>query len=359
MNSTNETFNSCTFTLAYKITVSSLLGTTLLFSPILNFIVCYTIFSSSHLYTFGNILISNLSIGDIMISLSLPLLEIMYISLHPRWLIGKLGTYALNAIWLFSLAAPFVTVTAMTVERFLTLRSLKSLVRVTSKSCISFTIVFIWVYNIGVVSLMVYYFTVPGEEAYEWDVLPEFYYPFLAFHIVAPLIAIAALYLCIFRLINRSAARSSRQNMSSALSAKREMRVVKTVGILVGVMFAIWIPALVLEYFYYRGTESCLVQMAGPISVWLSCSNGVVNPVIYFYRNPIMRGEIARRMPRLSKVLRLKEHVVMACVPIVPRAAGVNDGYQRSAEDIASDNTLSTDNDTKNTADNNVFDTRL
>lgn len=296
MNTTNGTLSEsvCTFPITYKIIVSSLLAIVFLSSPILNILVCYTIFSVSKLQSFGNLLIANLSLGDVIISLSLPLLEILYISLYPKWLIGKVGTYILNCVWLFSLAYPFVTVTVITIERFTTLRSLVSIKSMTISGVTFFSI---WTYSIGSVTLMAFFFTTPGDDAYEWNILPVFYYPFLAIHIVLPLIIIVVLYVGIYKMTRTSRKQTVSRGSVSASLAKREMRVAKTIAIVIGIMFAIWIPALVLEYFYAIGTESCIVQMAGPISVWLSSSNGVLNPILYFYRNPHLRGEIIKKLP--------------------------------------------------------------
>lgn len=223
-------------------------------------------------------------------------MEIIYVSIYPKWLTGSIGTYVLNCVWLYSLAYPFVTVTVITAERFSTLRSLIP-VKSTTISVLAFSS--IWIYSLGVIAFMAVFFTKPGEDAYEWNVLPEFYYPFLGVHIVAPLIIIAVLYMSIFRMTRSSRQQTTSRGSASASLAKREMRVAKTIAIVIGIMFAIWIPALVLEYFYAIGTESCIVQMAGPVNVWLSCSNGVVNPILYFYRNPYLRGEIIKKLPKV------------------------------------------------------------
>ena len=296
MNSTNGTTTSeaCVFPMAYKVTVSTLLAITFLISPVLNTVVCYTIFSVKRLQTFGNLLIANLSLGDIIISLTLPLMEIIYVSIYPKWLTGKIGTYFLNCVWLFSLASPFVIVTVITAERY---KTLKSLIPIKSKTVIFIVIPLVWLYSFGSVAFMAFFFTVPGEDAYEWNILPQFYYPFLGVHIVIPLVVISALYLAIYRMTRSSRKQTIRHGKASSNLAKREMRVAKTIGIVIGLMFAIWIPALVLEYFYAIGTESCIVQMAGPVSVWLSSSNGMVNPILYFFRNPSLRGEIIKKLP--------------------------------------------------------------
>ena len=296
MTSSNETSSSeCTFPMAYKVTVSSLLGIVVLLSPVLNLIVCYTIFSVKKLHSFGNLLIANLSLSDIIISLSLPSMEIIYVSIYPKWLTGKIGTYILNCVWMFSLAAPFVIVTIITVERF---KTLKTLLPVKSKLVIRITLPCMWLYIFSAVAFMGWNFTPTTGDAYEWNVLPVYYYPYLGIHIVIPLIVIVVLYIGILRMTRSSRQRTTRVGSASGPLAKREMKVAKTIAIVIGLMFAIWIPALVLEYFYAIGTESCIVQMAGPVSVWLSCSNGVINPLLYFYRNPILRGEIVKKLPK-------------------------------------------------------------
>ena len=307
MNFTNSSTPApCVFPLAYKVTVSSLLAITFLFSPILNLIVCCTILKVKRLHTLDYMLVANLSVTDIIISLSLPSLEIMYVSIYPKWLIGKLGTYALNAVWLFSLVAPFVTVTFIAFERY---KTLSSLVRVTSQSIIVSSLAFIWFYiSISIFFMALTSFTVPGAAAYEWNILPTFYYTFLALHIVVPLMLVVILNICIFRKARASGRGAVNSNAAAMFQiTQRESRMAKTMFIAVGIMFVVWIPALVLEYFYAAATHSCLVQMAGPVSVWLSCSNGIVNPVLYFYRNATLRKETRKMLPKaIRKLLCLK-----------------------------------------------------
>ena len=291
-NITNQS-ESCVFPLAYKITVSSLLGVTLLLAPVMNSIVCIAILTTKQLHTSANLLIVSLSFGDILISVILPTLEIIYIALYPKWPIKKLGTTLLNSVWMYSLVGPFVTVAVITVERYKAITSFR--IRSSSGTGTSrklmVTIAIVWIYSLSSVAFMAAFFKETTGEYYEWNVNHLFYYPYLGIHIVVPLILITVLY-CLIVITARKTRRQATKDVPNALnkiSAAKEMKLAKTIGIVIGLLFAVWVPVLVLEYFYAIGTEDCWVQMAGPVSVWLTCSNGLVNPVVYNYRNQQLR----------------------------------------------------------------------
>lgn len=59
----------------------------------------------------------------------------------------------------------------------------------------------------------------------------------------------------------------------------------KTVAFVFMFLVFVWMPILILEIFYVVGSESCIVEQLGVVSVWLTCSNGVINPIVYSLRN--------------------------------------------------------------------------
>ena len=300
---TNSSAHACTFSLVYKITVSTLLGTTTLFAPVMNSILCFAILTTKQLRTTANILIASLSVSDILISLIMAPLEIIYVSLYPKWPLGKVETTVLNSVWMFSLVAPFVTVTVITGERYKTITSLRHYKRTIGWKPLVSALMFIWIYSISSVIFMALNFTTTTGEYYDWNVLSEYYYPFLGIHIVIPLIVIPLLYgriILVTRTSKRNTVRGGLSNTAVANHAKQELQLAKSVGIVVGILFAVWLPVLVLEYFYATETGSCVVQQAGVISVWLTSSNGMINQLVYNYRNPILRKAIKNLFSNIS-----------------------------------------------------------
>lgn len=290
---------ACTFNLSYKVVVCSLLGATAILSPILNFFVCLTIFRNRGLRTAGNILIANLAISDILIGPTLAPLEVVYIAYFPSWPIRSAGTDLLNSMWLFSLVSPFIIVSVITVERYKTIKSFTLAGNGMSTRTLLLLILGIWFYSVTAVGFMAGNFEPASDNYYQWNINKNFYYPFLALHIVIPLCLVCVVYYKIFQISKTPRASSERFDDSFDVTVhkqRREIRLAKTLGIVIGLLFLLWLPVLVIECFYATESTSCITEAAGPVSVWLTASNGVMNPVIYFYRNPNLRGALKKAL---------------------------------------------------------------
>jgi len=124
MNQFNNTTNiipqlGCSFSETFKITLSILLPITSILSFSVNIFFCCVVYVNKKLHVKSSILLVSLSVTDIVISLTAPIFEFIYVYWNPKWPIGSLGTNVQNSFWMFSLVAPFVTVTAITVDRYL------------------------------------------------------------------------------------------------------------------------------------------------------------------------------------------------------------------------------------------------
>ena len=278
------------FSAAYKVIVCLLLGVTAVLSPLLNAFVCLTIFKQRKFRTTGNILICNLALSDGLIGLTLAPLELVYVSHFPRWQLGRSGTDILNSIWLFSLVSPFVIVSAITIERYRTIKTFTLATReqISTKKLL-IVLTFLWLYSVVAVAFMAGNFTEAQRHVYNWNVNARFYYPFLALHIVIPLSIVVAAYYKIFKLTKRMHIDELAQSATTNIQS-REVRLAKTLAIVIGLLFLVWLPVLVIECFYATESTSCITEAVGPISVWLTVFSGVMNPIVYFYRNPSLRA---------------------------------------------------------------------
>ena len=285
--------NECVFPLAYKIILSSLLGLTALFSPLLNSIVCFTICKNSKLRSPGNLLIANLATADALIGLLLAPLEVVYVAYFPSWPLGHAGTYILNSVFLFSLVLPFVIVTVITIERYIVIKSCSvasSQNRVSTRSLWLISLG-MWGYSLSAIAVMTSNFIKPESNEYTWNVKPSFYYPFLGLHIVIPFFTVCLAYRGIFKFTKNMHSGGLESSLASrSLIQHRELSLAKTLGIVIGLLFLVWLPVLIIECFYATESTSCITEAAGPVSVWLTVSSGVMNPLVYFYRNSTLRS---------------------------------------------------------------------
>lgn len=283
----------CFFYLAYKVIVSTLLASTAFLSPLLNAFVCLTIFRTAKFRTTGNILIANLAISDALIGLSLSPLEIVYVACFPAWPIGHTGTNILNSIFLFSLVSPFVIISVITVERYKTIKASASgrLDNGISRCMLILIICGMWAYSFIAVAVLAANLTATDGKRYAWNVPPTFYYPFLGLHIVVPFFIVCKAYQKIFAITKATRKESlDSSTATQSLLQKRELKLAKTLRIVIGLMFLVWLPVLVIECFYATESASCVIEAIGPLNVWLTASNGIMNPIVYFYRNPSLRA---------------------------------------------------------------------
>jgi len=303
-NGTNETIETvaCEFNLDFEIPISILFVVTILLSVAENIVVSVAIVVDKNLRRPSNGYLLSLALIDMSISLGLIPLEMTYVWSYPEWPLGSFGTNVLNSVWLFSIAGSFVTLLVITVDRYKAVMSLVRYREVVSWGRTLMITALVWLYVVVVVILMrVFSFESTSGKTYEWNVNYEFYYAFLAVHIALPLLIICALYYKIYKkavqnrqqLLSHGQAHQGSMNTSDTVRETRlEVKMAKTVGFVFLFMVIVWIPVLILEIFYAIGSQSCIIEKLGVVSVWLTCSNGMINPVVYSLRNKEFRHAI-------------------------------------------------------------------
>jgi len=302
--STNETTETkaCKFNLDYQISISILFVVTFVLSVAENILVSVAIVVDRRLRRPSNGYLLSLALTDICISLGLIPLELIYVWSYPEWPLGPRETNVFNSVRFFSIAGSFVAVLVITVDRY---RAVMSLVRYRGVVSWGRTLVIttlVWLYVVVVVILMrVLSFKTALGKTYDWDVNCKFYYAFLAVHIALPLLIICTLYYKIYKkavenrqqLLSRGRVHPGTTAASDTVIETRvEVKMAKTVGLVIMFLVIIWIPVLIVEIFYARRSHSCIIEKLDVVSVWLACSNGMVNPVVYSLRNKDFRHAI-------------------------------------------------------------------
>ena len=319
MHPTNETTETkaCEFKLDYQIPISILFVVTFFLSVAENIVVSVAISVDRRLRRPSNGYLLSLALTDICISLGVIPLQMTYVWSYPKWPLGSRGTNVLNSVWLFSIASSFVTLLVITVDRY---RAVMSLVRyrevVSWRRTLGITAL-VWLYVVIVVILMrVFAFKTTSGATYEWNVKYKFYYAFLAVHIALPLLIICALYYKIYRkaIENRQQLLSHGQAhpgttaaSDTVIETRLEVKMAKTVGFVFMFLVIVWIPVLIMEIVYAIESQSCIIEKLGLVSVWLMCSNGMINPVVYSLRNKDFRHAILQlihcKRPRSASAL--------------------------------------------------------
>ena len=280
---------ACKFSLDFLIPIYILFVVTFVLSVAENVLVSVAIVVDRRLRKPSNGYLLSLALTDICISFRLIPLEM------TKWPLNRRETNVFNSVWIFSITGSFVAVLVITVDRY---RAVLSLVRYREVVSWGRTLVIttlVWLYVVVVVILMrVSAFKTTSGKTYEWNINYKYYYAFLAVHIALPLLIICVLYYKIYK-----KAVDNRQQLLShgrmhpgttapsdtVIETRLEVKMAKTVGLVIMFMVIIWVPVLVVELAYARRSQSCIIEKLDVVSVWLTCSNGMINPVVYSLRN--------------------------------------------------------------------------
>ena len=282
--STTSPRGDCSFSNTFKGVLCFLLATTAAASFVENVMFCLIVYLNKKLHKRANILIVSLSFVDLIISITIPIIEIIYIYEYPRWSPGSLGTNLQNGLWCFSLVAPFVMVTAITVDRYFAVSATAKYRAFATPKLILVSTVGIWAYCLLWTLAMVFTFTPAPNNYYVWNVHEKLYYAFMVLHIIVPLFIIPLLYYKIV-IVARQSRQAVENQGSTSTRLKYEIKLSKTIAFVICFLYIVWLPVVALEIVYNFDFSACTVKQAGVVSVWLTCTNGILNPIVYSYRN--------------------------------------------------------------------------
>ena len=296
LNNTIIEDRKCRFSIYFKVILCTLIAVTGICSLMENIFFCTVVYLNKKLQIKSNILIVSLSITDIIIASTVPAFEFICIMYNPKWPLGSLGTNIQNSFWLFSLVMPFITVTAIAIDRYLAITKSFLYGRFITARKLLCVVGCLYLYSVTWVFSVTRNFLPTPEDVYTWNVPSTTYYVFLGIHIVFPLILIPVLYSKIAKTV-----KLSRQNTGVAQVSRSETKLAKTVKFVIGFLYLVWAPVVVLEFFYNFNFSSCAVEQAGSVSVWFTCVNGALNPIVYSYRNDEVRRYIMKMLSCFRK----------------------------------------------------------
>ena len=286
----NISSTACSWSWDFIIPVTILFTLTSLLVLFENILICVAVVCSPLREIKSNWFLVGLSVADMFTSLTITPLQILEFWASPHWPLGAIGVDVYNSLWNFCLVVPFLTVLAITVDRFLVIAKKGNVFQNLSSKWVLILLIVIWAYGVLIVALLALSFDQAPSDEYVWNVPYEYYYPFLAIHVLLPLMIICYLYIRIFRTV-RSTSRQVSIVLGSSVpfpKSKRlyEIRLAKTVGYVVFALVLVWMPVLAMEIVYgMESGDSCLVKTVNIFSVWLTCTNGVINPLIYSIRS--------------------------------------------------------------------------
>jgi hypothetical protein len=297
---------SCSYSLDFIIPVTIVFTLTSLLVLFENILICIAVVRSRLREIKSNWFLVGLSVADMFTSLTITPLQILEIWTSPQWPLGAIGVDIYNSLWNFILIVPFLTVLAITIDRFLVITKQINMSDRFSARWVYTMLIIIWIYSCIIVSLLSLTFAKAPSDEYVWNVPYEYYYPFLVVHVLVPLLIICYCYIKILKFVRLSKKQmsgilDSTVSLSVSTNQRYEVKLAKTVGYVVLALVTVWIPVLAMEIVYAVDSgHSCLVKRIGIFSVWLTCTNGIINPFIYSMRSQQFK-DVLKKLLKCNK----------------------------------------------------------
>ena len=276
----NNTNNSCHYSLELKLALCTLLSLTSLLSVVENVLLCAIVRHNKKLHKRSQVLIVNLSVTDLIIAVLLPAFECGHILLYPKFLFGKFGSIFTRSIWMFSIVQPSTTAFMIACERYLVLSGNKLHLNHCTKQTLALVIISIWSYSIVWVLAIAFNLTYTTQNL----VPPRLYYAYLGLHVGIPILVIPLIYIKIYTHVNRSREHLREMSTTTTLMSA-EIRLAKTMGIIISLFYLIWLPVLVIEVLRSHNFNKCTIKKVDSFNVWLTCLNGCLDPLVYSFRS--------------------------------------------------------------------------
>ena len=148
------------------------------------------------------------------------------------------------------------------------------------KANTSLVIVSIWSYSIVWVLAIAFNLTYTTQNL----VPPRLYYAYLGLHVGIPILVIPLIYIKIYTHVNRSREHLREISTTTTLMSV-EIRLAKTMGIIISLFYLIWLPVLVIEVLRSHNFNKCTIKKVDSLNVWLTCLNGCLDPLVYSFRS--------------------------------------------------------------------------
>ncbi|CAH3184003.1 unnamed protein product [Porites lobata] len=293
----------------------------IIFGLIGNFSACAMVYTHRHLQTVPNFLIVNLSISDIL-RIAFTLLVSTGVLIKRQWIFNETLCRVNGCYTLTFLLASLMSVTIISANRYFLIVRPSESATFFSKRRTRAMVVLLWF--LAVFSALPpnfgwghYGFFASRATCFIAVGSSYSYTTFLVLAFIAtPFSVLIWCYFKIYMAIRRSRRRVMEQGvrtLARTLSAEgkesrihKEVKVAKTVLLLIGVYIVTWIPILVIHFLRVAriGYIPDSVDLAAAFLMSMSC---VTNPWIYGYRNRHFRDQLRRMLCITNRVTHLVE----------------------------------------------------
>lgn len=264
-----------------------------------NTLVCVAIVKFSYLQSHSRNFIFSLALSDVMVAALVLPFDIIYWITFPRWPLGGFACNLWNSLFFLLLTASVLNLTSISIDRFLAVvYPLRYNVWMTP-NLNKFMIACVWIYSLGIAVLIFFLLEPPADGMYSFDLNPFFHGFLLIGNVVFPFLIMIILYSKIYIIAKRHARRagaatSSTSDSSSSSSRRkfaRELKLAKTLGIVVLCFVICWLPFEIINVMILvdEGVVTCAMEIADTVACWFAYMHSSVNPLLYAFASSEFR----------------------------------------------------------------------
>lgn len=240
-----------------------------------NILVVISFYTYRPLRTLTNYFIVSLSISDIMVAIINMPVWIIFVMKNMDFNIhgGKL-LIAWTCFDIMFGAASILNLTAVSVDRYIHITKPLTHQKLITKKRVVSSIVFIWLFSLGLSLIKGLYWT--------WE-RPNYEMLIFCLGFLFPVIIIVFCYINIYAAVREQLQKSvgcSHLKATKPASLKKDLKAIKTIGIVVFTFFVCWCPFFALNVVF--GFCGCTINPhLVSFSKWLHYFNSTLNPIIY------------------------------------------------------------------------------
>lgn len=265
-----------------------------------NSLVCLAVWRFRNLRILTNYLVCSLAGADLLV----PVLRVIYINISVyagQWLFGKTWCHISSMLGVLLCGASILHLCAISIERLIAIKwPLSYNMKVTPKRIV-IVLTYIWLQSLVLaifpaLGLAEHRFNpVMSECEINWLKHPALTILLLAFYFFLPVTIMIVAYAIIFKEVRRNTRRISAiecaaRNQGASNVLKREMKAVKTLAVVVGVFFVMWMPYLVTTTIRAFGGDGAVPGALQRTVITLAYGNSCCNFVIYSLMNSQLRN---------------------------------------------------------------------
>lgn len=264
-----------------------------------NSLVCLAIWRFRNLRNLTNYLVCSLACADLLV----PLLRVIFIDISVfsgGWVFGETWCSISSMCGVLLCGASILHLCAISIERLIAIKwPLSYDIKVTPKRIV-ISLIYIWTQSfvlaiIPALGLVEHRFSPAMSECeIHWLKDPTLTVLLMVFYFFFPVTIMLVAYAVIFKEVRRNSRRISTIEYTVSQNArtklKREMKAVKTLAVVVGVFFIMWMPYFVTTTIRAFQGDSSIPDAIQRTVITLAYGNSCCNFVIYALMNRQLRN---------------------------------------------------------------------